>query len=78
MTTPQRHWCTYDNPTTRCRELWVDGRMMQWISASIIEDKMAADDLGGHESRWGAPWSDERIHGDIKALGDGRKLPTAP
>jgi hypothetical protein len=52
--------------------------MMQWISASIIEDKMAADDLGGHESRWGAPWSDERIHGDIKALGDGRKLPTAP
>lgn len=78
MTTTQRHWCIYDNPRTRCRELWVDGKMMQWISMGLIKAGTAGGQSDGPRGAWGAPWSGGRTHGDTRAFGDGCEPPTTP
>jgi len=31
--------CVYDNPKTRCREAWCEGRLLCHLSAALMETK---------------------------------------
>lgn len=32
-------WCSYDNPATMAREMWVDGKMKSFMTAALIETR---------------------------------------
>jgi hypothetical protein len=52
-------YCVYDNPATMCREVWVDGRLVEHWTLDLL---LTSRRLGSRA------WRDGRVLGDATAL----------
>jgi hypothetical protein len=56
--------CTFDNPSTMCREQWVDGQLKAHFSAVLIESKHF------NKTYMPRPFIKCHVIGDIEAIAE--------
>jgi hypothetical protein len=65
----KKKYCVYDNPSTMCREAYIDGRKIAFITAELVGmsfDPNPLSEMRGMQ-RWG-DWETGKLQGDKDAI----------